>query len=57
MLLLISILMTKILSKNLSSEKLIIDNFFKKLNLNKIETFNFENDAAYLNSSYNRYDS
>ena len=53
MLLLISILMTKILSKNLYSEKLIIDNFFKKLNLNKVETFNFENDAAYLNINKN----
>lgn len=42
-------LMTEKLFKSLYSEKLIIDNFFKKLNLNKTETFNFENDAAYLN--------
>ena len=28
------------------SEKIIIDKFLKKLNLNKKGTFNFENDAA-----------
>jgi thiamine-monophosphate kinase len=33
------------------SEKIIIDKFFKKLNLNKVGTYNFENDAAYFNSS------
>ena len=35
------------------SEKFIIKNYFKKLNLNKSGTFNFENDAAYLNTSAN----
>ena len=33
------------------SEKFIIKNFLKKLNLNTTGTFNFENDAAYLNTS------
>tara|TARA_Y100001970_G_scaffold53456_1_gene67713 strand:+ start:2257 stop:3246 length:990 start_codon:yes stop_codon:yes gene_type:complete len=33
------------------SEKFIINNFLKKLSLNKPGTFNFENDAAYLNTS------
>ena len=45
--------MKEILSKKKLSEKYIIDNFFKKLNLHKIGTFNFENDAAYLNISTN----
>ena len=31
------------------SEKFIIDKFFKKLNYNKLGTFNFENDGAYFN--------
>ncbi len=33
------------------SEKFIINNFLKKLNLNTNGTFNFENDAAYLKTS------
>ena len=33
------------------SEKFIINKFLKKLNLDTAGTFNFENDAAYLNSS------
>ncbi len=35
------------------SEKKIINNFLKKLNFKKTGTFNFENDAAYLNISKN----
>jgi len=42
---------TKISYNSKLSEKIIIDKFFKKLNLNKIGTFNFENDASYLNIS------
>ena len=37
------------LQKNNLTEKNIINNFLKKLNFNKKGTFNFENDAAYLN--------
>ena len=33
------------------SEKFIINNFLKKLNLNTTGTYNFENDAAYLKTS------
>ena len=33
------------------SEKKVIDKFFKRLNLKKKGTFNFENDAAYLNTA------
>ena len=36
------------LIKNNLSEKIIIDNYLKKLNFNKKGTFNFENDGAYL---------
>ena len=43
--------MTKISYNSKLSEKIIIDKFFKKLNLNKVGTFNFENDASYLNIS------
>ena len=35
-------------TKNNLSEKLIINKYFKKLNLKKKGTFNFENDGAYL---------
>ncbi len=35
------------------SEKFIINSLLKKLNFNKIGTFNFENDAAYLSTSKN----
>ena len=35
------------------SEKVIINSLLKKLNFNKIGTFNFENDAAYLSTSKN----
>ena len=45
--------MTKISYKFKLSEKIIIDKFFKKLNLNKVGTYNFENDAAYFNISRN----
>ena len=43
--------MTKISYNSKLSEKIIIDTLFKKLNLNKVGTYNFENDAAYLNIS------
>ena len=33
------------------SEKFIINKLLKKLNFNKLGTFNFENDAGYLNIS------
>ena len=45
--------MTKTSYKSKLSEKLIIDKFFKKLNLNKVGTYNFENDGAYFNTSRN----
>ena len=35
------------------SEKVIINSLLKKLNFNKVGTFNFENDAAYLSNSKN----
>ena len=35
------------------SEKIIVNDFLKKLNFNKLGTFNFENDAAYLNIAKN----
>ncbi len=35
------------------SEKIIINKFLKKLNFNKSGTYNFENDAGYLNISKN----
>jgi len=35
------------------SEKIIINSLLKKLNFNKVGTFNFENDAAYLSNSKN----
>ena len=41
--------------KNILSEKLIIHKYFKKLNLNKKGTFNFENDAAYLDLNKKKY--
>ena len=41
--------MTKISYNSKLSEKIIIDKFFKKLNLNKAGTYNFENDGAYFN--------
>ena len=44
-------LMKKTLYNKLSSEKNIIDKYFNKLNFNKPGTFNFKNDAAYLNIS------
>jgi len=37
------------------TEKYIIDKLLRKLNLNKSETFNFKNDAAYLNNSKNNH--
>ena len=45
--------MTKISYNSKLSEKIIIDKFFKKLNLNKAGTYNFENDGAYLNIARN----
>ena len=53
MLLLTNMLMKKKLSKQILSEKIIIDKFFKKLNFNRPGTFNFGNDASYLNISKN----
>ena len=35
------------------SESFIINNYLKKLNFGKKESFNFENDGAYLNISQN----
>lgn len=46
--------MKKISSYNFLSEEFIIDKLFKKLNYNKVGTFNFENDGAYLEIS-NKY--
>jgi len=43
------------LTKNNLSEKLIINQYFKKLNLKKKGTFNFENDGAYLGLSNKNY--
>ena len=43
--------MKKKLSDLKLSEKFIIDKFFNKLNFNHKGTFNFKNDAAYLNIS------
>ena len=39
---------------NIISEKYIIDKYLKKLHYNKIETFNFENDAAFLKIPKNK---
>lgn len=36
------------------SESFIINNYLKKLNFNKKESFNFENDGAYLSISENK---
>ena len=36
-------------NKQTLSENFIIDNYLKKLNFRKKESFNFENDGAYLN--------
>ena len=44
--------MKKKLSEKIS-EKIIINNFLKKLNFNKPGTYSFENDAGYLNTSKN----
>jgi thiamine-monophosphate kinase len=38
---------------DLLSEKFIINSLLKKLNFNKLGTFNFKNDAAYLNTTKN----
>jgi thiamine-monophosphate kinase len=43
--------MKKISSNKILSEKNIINKFFKRLSYNKSGTFEFENDAAYLNIS------
>ena len=43
------------LIKNNLSEKLIINKYFKKLNLKKKGTFNFENDGAYLELKNKNY--
>ena len=40
--------------KNNLTEAIIIDRFFSKLNFNKPETFNFKNDAAFLNVPNNK---
>ena len=39
--------------KQTLSESLIIEKYLKKLNLKKKESFNFENDGAYLNIARN----
>ena len=44
--------MKKSISENIS-EKTIINKLFKKLNFNKLGTFNFENDAGYINNPKN----
>ena len=36
------------------SEKYIINKYLRKLNFNKVETFNFKNDAAYLKIPKNK---
>ena len=46
--------MKKRSSDQFLTEEFIIHKFFKKLNYNKLGTFNFENDGAYLNIS-NKY--
>ena len=46
--------MKKKLSDHSLSEEFIINKFFKKLNYNKLGTFNFENDGSYLDIS-NKY--
>ncbi len=43
------------LIKNNLSEKLIINQYFKKLNFKKKGTFNFENDGAYLEFKNNKH--
>ena len=45
--------MKKNLSNHSLSENFILNNYLKKLNLNKKGTFNFENDASYLKVSKN----
>jgi len=40
--------------KKILSESYIIDNYLKKLNFGNKESFNFENDGAYLNVSKNK---
>ncbi len=42
------------LKKNNLTEKKIINDFLKKLNFDKKGTFNFENDAAYININNNK---
>ena len=37
------------------TEKIIINDYLKKLNFNQKGTFNFENDAAYLNITNKKY--
>lgn len=48
-----NMLMKKILYRNKLTEKKIINKYLKKLNFNKVGTFNFDNDASYLNISKN----
>ena len=43
------------LQKNNLSEKIIINKYFKKLNFKQKNTFNFENDASYLNLPNSKY--
>lgn len=44
----------KLYNTKILNEKFIINNFFKKLNFNKKETFYFENDSAFLNFKKNK---
>ncbi len=46
--------MKKNINKKNLSENLIINKYFNKLNFNKIGTFNFKNDAAYIQSINNK---
>ena len=42
-----------IFNKNNLTESIIIDKFFSKLNFNRVETFNFKNDAGFLKNKSN----
>ena len=55
MLLFKNILINMKFQKNNLTEKIIINNYLKKLNFDKKGTFNFDNDAAYLNLKNKKY--
>ena len=46
--------MKKKIENNIITEKKIINNYLNKLNFNKIGTFNFKNDAAYIKTLKNK---